>query len=106
MGVGQFHQARLTRLRPRWDIDWDYWEAQTEGFGGETVKSGRDGSNAMNGEGRVIEMAGVLQEAQADAAKHDRGNAAAGRRVRKALQTVKVLAQECRKQIQADKASR
>ena len=56
--------------------------------------------------GRVEEMIATLENGLNDAAKHDRGNAAAGRRLRKALQSVKVQAQECRVQVQKDKNSR
>ena len=56
--------------------------------------------------GRVEEMIATLENGLNDAAKHDRGNAAAGRRLRKALQAVKVQAQECRVQVQKDKNSR
>ena len=56
--------------------------------------------------GRVEEMIATLTDGLNDAAKHDRGNAAAGRRLRKVLQLVKVQAQECRVQVQKDKNSR
>ena len=38
-----------------------------------------------------------------DAAKHDKGNAAAGTRVRKAMQAAKASAQDVRAKVQADK---
>ena len=48
----------------------------------------------------------TLTTALPDAEKHDRGNSAAGTRVRKALQSVKVAAQEARVTVQNDKNSR
>jgi len=45
----------------------------------------------------ITQMEAVLTEAQADAAKFDdKGNKAAGTRVRKAMQTIKALAQDVR----------
>ncbi|MAQ56803.1 MAG: histone H1 [Euryarchaeota archaeon] len=51
-------------------------------------------------------MIDALGDALGDAAKHDRGNSAAGTRVRKAMQAAKNTAQDVRKQVQADKNSR
>jgi hypothetical protein len=48
-------------------------------------------------------MIDTLNEALVDAGKHDRGNSAAGTRVRKAMQSTKNSAQDVRKQVQADK---
>tara|TARA_B110000438_G_C15819032_1_gene653356 strand:- start:5207 stop:5386 length:180 start_codon:yes stop_codon:yes gene_type:complete len=48
-------------------------------------------------------MIDTLNEALVDAGKHDRGNSAAGTRVRKAMQSTKNAAQGVRKQVQADK---
>ena len=48
-------------------------------------------------------MIDTLNDALGDAAKHDRGNSAAGTRVRKAMQATKNSAQDVRKQVQADK---
>ena len=48
-------------------------------------------------------MIDTLNDALGDAAKHDRGNSAAGTRVRKAMQAIKGAAQDVRKQVQADK---
>ncbi|MCH2268629.1 hypothetical protein [Candidatus Thalassarchaeum betae] len=48
-------------------------------------------------------MIDALTEALSDAAKHDRGNGAAGTRVRKSMQAAKGAAQDVRKQVQADK---
>ena len=45
----------------------------------------------------------TLNDALGDAAKHDRGNSAAGTRVRKAMQATKNAAQAVRVQVQADK---
>ncbi|HIF91407.1 MAG TPA: histone H1 [Candidatus Poseidoniales archaeon] len=44
-----------------------------------------------------------LNSALVDAAKHDKGNSAAGTRVRKAMQAIKADAQGVRKQVQNDK---
>ena len=51
-------------------------------------------------------MIDELNEAMADAAKHDGGNSAAGTRVRKVMQSMKSAAQDVRVQVQADKSSR
>tara|TARA_A100001037_G_scaffold222545_1_gene200402 strand:- start:543 stop:722 length:180 start_codon:yes stop_codon:yes gene_type:complete len=48
-------------------------------------------------------MIDTLNEALVDAGKHDRGNSAAGTRVRKAMQATKKAAQDVRVQVQADK---
>ena len=48
-------------------------------------------------------MIDTLNEALVDAGKHDRGNSAAGTRVRKAMQATKTAAQAVRGQVQADK---
>ena len=48
-------------------------------------------------------MIDTLNEALVDAGKHDRGNSAAGTRVRKAMQATKTAAQAVRVQGQADK---
>jgi len=57
----------------------------------------------MSVEGMVQEMIDTLNDALGDAGKHDRGNSAAGTRVRKAMQSVKGSAQDVRKQVQSDK---
>jgi hypothetical protein len=51
----------------------------------------------------VQTMIDDLTAALADAVRHDKGNAAAGTRVRKAMQEAKSAAQEVRAQVQADK---
>ncbi len=51
-------------------------------------------------------MIATLTTALPDAEKHDRGNSAAGTRVRKALQSVKAAAQEVRVKVQNEKNSR
>ena len=48
-------------------------------------------------------MIDTLNDALVDAGKHDRGNSAAGTRVRKAMQATKNAAQAVRVQVQADK---
>ena len=65
-------------------------------------KDGRGSGRAMS----VEEMVQGMIDALGDAAKHDRGNSAAGTRVRKAMQAAKNTAQDVRKQVQADKNSR
>ena len=57
----------------------------------------------MSVEAMVQGMIDTLNEALVDAGKHDRGNSAAGTRVRKAMQATKNAAQDVRKQVQADK---
>ncbi len=57
----------------------------------------------MSVEAMVQGMIDTLNDAMVDAAKHDRGNSAAGTRVRKAMQSIKGAAQDVRKQVQADK---
>ena len=66
-------------------------------------KSVRQGAAAMSVESMVQGMIDALTEALSDAAKHDRGNGAAGARVRKSMQAAKGAAQDVRKQVQADK---
>ncbi len=51
-------------------------------------------------------MIDELTAALADAEKHDRGNSAAGTRVRKAMQSAKNTAQDIRLKVQSDKNSR
>jgi len=60
----------------------------------------------MSVEGMVQKMIDDLNEALVDAAKHDKGNSAAGTRVRKAMQSVKKEAQDIRLKVQADKNSK
>jgi hypothetical protein len=57
----------------------------------------------MSVEANVQKMIDDLTAALADAVKHDKGNSAAGTRVRKAMQDVKANAQEIRVQVQNDK---
>ena len=57
----------------------------------------------MSVEAMVQTMIDDLTAALVDAAKHDKGNATAGTRVRKAMQAAKAAAQEVRIQVQADK---
>lgn len=57
----------------------------------------------MSVEAMVNKMIEELNEALADAVKHDKGNAAAGTRVRKAMQAAKASAQDVRAKVQADK---
>ena len=60
----------------------------------------------MSVEAMVQAMIDDLNGALADAVKHDKGNSAAGTRVRKAMQSVKSAAQDVRVQVQSDKNSR
>ncbi len=60
----------------------------------------------MSVEEMVQGMIDALGDAIGDAAKHDRGNNAAGTRVRKAMQATKNAAQDVRMQVQTDKSSR
>ena len=62
-----------------------------------------DAGFVMFVESMVQGMIDALTEAMSDAAKHDKGNAAAGTRVRKAMQAAKASAQEVRAKVQADK---
>jgi len=45
----------------------------------------------------------MLTDAMGDAVKHDKGNKAAGTRVRKAMQSAKSMAQDIRVKVQNDK---
>jgi hypothetical protein len=60
-------------------------------------------ANPMSVADMVQGMIETLNEALVDAGKHDRGNSAAGTRVRKAMQAIKNSGQEVRKQVQSDK---
>ncbi len=51
----------------------------------------------------VQSMIDTLSEALGNAEKHDKGNKAAGTRLRKALQTVAVGCKDGRKQVSADR---
>ena len=68
--------------------------------------NGRRCPAAMSVADMVQGMIDELTEALADAGKHDRGNSAAGTRVRKAMQNIKSAAQGVRTQVQNDKSSR
>ena len=57
----------------------------------------------MSVEAMVQAMIDDLTAALGDAAKHDKGNSAAGTRVRKAMQEAKAAAQAVRVQVQSDK---
>jgi len=49
------------------------------------------------------DMIEMLEDAVGDAVKHDKGNKAAGTRVRKAMQSAKGMAQTIRVKVQNDK---
>ena len=57
-------------------------------------------------ETRITDMIATLTEALNDASKHDKGNNAAGTRIRKAFQTVAINAKEGRKQVQEERNAR
>jgi len=57
----------------------------------------------MSVKAMVQKMIDDLTAALGDAAKHDKGNSAAGTRVRKAMQEAKATAQAIRIQVQTDK---
>ena len=57
----------------------------------------------MSVEANVQKMIDDLNSALVDAVKHDKGNSAAGTRVRKAMQAIKSDAQGVRVQVQNDK---
>ena len=57
----------------------------------------------MSVEAMVQTMIDDLTAALGDAIKHDKGNAAAGTRVSKAMQAAKAAAQDVRAKVQADK---
>jgi hypothetical protein len=57
----------------------------------------------MSVEAMVQAMIDDLTATLVDAAKHDKGNSAAGTRVRKAMQDSKAAAQDVRVQVQNDK---
>ncbi len=54
----------------------------------------------------IQSMINELIEALDDAEKHESGNSAAGTRIRKVMQTCKVLAQDVRVKVLEDKSSR
>lgn len=58
----------------------------------------------MSVEAMLQNMIDELSESLKDAAKHDKGQKAAGTRVRKTMQSVKAAAQDVRKQVQADRS--
>ena len=60
----------------------------------------------MSVEAMVQAMIDDLTATLVDAAKHDKGNSAAGTRVRKAMQSLKSTAQEVRLHVQATKNAR
>ncbi len=57
----------------------------------------------MSVEANVQKMIDDLTAALADAVKHDKGNSAAGTRVRKVMQAIKADSQAIRVQVQSDK---
>ena len=59
----------------------------------------------MSVEAMVQKMIDDFTAALVDATKHDKGNNAAGTRVRKAMQDAKAAAQAVRVQVQADKTA-
>ena len=73
---------------------------------GKRIRAFGKALDSMSVESMVQGMIDALNEALRDAAKHDRGNSAAGTRVRKVMQGCKNTAQDVRKQVQSDKNSR
>jgi len=73
---------------------------------GKRIRAFGKAPDLMSVESMVQGMIDTLTDAMGDAAKHDRGNSAAGTRVRKAMQTCKGCAQDVRKQVQSDKNTR
>ena len=57
----------------------------------------------MSVEKMMHDMIEMLEDAVGNAVKHDKGNKAAGTRVRKAMQSAKGMAQSIRVQVQNDK---
>jgi hypothetical protein len=60
-------------------------------------------ASSMSVEAMVQGMIDDLTKTMEDAVKHDKGNSAAGTRVRKAMQSTKATAQAVRLQVQNDK---
>ena len=73
---------------------------------GKRIRAFGKAPDLMSVESMVQGMIDALTDAMGDAAKHDRGNSAAGTRVRKAMQACKGSAQDIRKQVQSDKNAR
>ena len=73
---------------------------------GKRIRAFGKAADPMSVETMVQGMIDALTDALGDAAKHDRGNSAAGTRVRKAMQSCKGCAQDVRKQVQSDKNTR
>ena len=73
---------------------------------GKCIRAFGKAPDLMSVESMVQGMIDALTDAMGDAAKHDRGNSAAGTRVRKAMQVCKGCAQDVRKQVQSDKNTR
>jgi len=66
----------------------------------------RTDTRIMSVEADLGHIGSILEEALVDAAKHDKGNSAAGTRVRKAMQQIKAAAQDVRIRVQNEKNSR
>lgn len=69
----------------------------------QPIKADYSAGQDMSVEAMVQTMIDDLTATLGDAVKHDKGNAAAGTRVRKAMQDAKSAAQAVRAQVQADK---
>lgn len=72
---------------------------------GKTHKDRFHWGGSMSVEAMVQNMIDELTSTLVDAAKHDKGNSAAGTRVRKAMQECKASAQAVRVQVQNDKSN-
>jgi len=74
-----------------------------KGVVGARHKDRFDSAQLMSVEAMVQAMIDDLTAVLGDAAKHDKGNSAAGTRVRKAMQACKAAAQDVRVKVQNDK---
>jgi len=73
---------------------------------GKRIRAFGEAPDSMSVESMVQGMIDALTDALGDAAKHDRGNSAAGTRVRKAMQSCKGCAQDVWMLAQPDKNAR
>jgi hypothetical protein len=82
---------------------WCVYSAKPRNSVGAIDKGRRRCAVIMSVEANVQKMIDDLTAALADAVKHDKGNSAAGTRVRKAMQAIKADSQGIRVQVQNDK---
>lgn len=71
----------------------------------QTKKTNNNNKNIfiMNFENKLTEMTNMLKDAITDGIKFDKGNNAAGTRIRKVMQDLKAMAQEVRIAVQEQK---